>query len=93
LYIEEEQATQWPKEKVQKNKQRSTKHTHKTEDRATRTPLKTRGELGFSGRDISSCSTSGTRHVNRVTNPEVIPEMCTLNFISMFLFQYGINHI
>ena len=28
-YIEEEQTTQWLKEKVQKNKQRSTKHTHK----------------------------------------------------------------
>ena len=29
LYIKEEQTTQWPKEKVQKDKQRSTKHTHK----------------------------------------------------------------
>jgi hypothetical protein len=29
-YIEEEQIVQWPKEKVQKNKQRSTKHIHKT---------------------------------------------------------------
>jgi len=27
-YIEEEQTTQWPNEKVQKVKQRSTKHTH-----------------------------------------------------------------
>jgi hypothetical protein len=34
-YIEEEQTTQWPKEKVQQNKQRSTKHTHKTKDRVT----------------------------------------------------------
>ena len=33
------------KEKVQKNKQRSTKHTYKTKDRITRTPLKTGGEL------------------------------------------------
>jgi hypothetical protein len=41
--IEEEQTTQWPKEKVQKDKQRSTKHTHKTKDRVTRTPLKLRG--------------------------------------------------
>jgi hypothetical protein len=32
LYIEEEQTTQCPKEKVQKDKQRSTKHTHKTKD-------------------------------------------------------------
>ena len=39
LYIEE-QTTQWPKEKAQKDKQRSTKHTHKTKDRVTRTPLK-----------------------------------------------------
>jgi hypothetical protein len=27
-----EQTTQWPKEKVQKDKQRSTKHTYKTKD-------------------------------------------------------------
>jgi hypothetical protein len=32
---------QWPKEKVQKDKQRSTKHAHKTKDRVTRAPLKT----------------------------------------------------
>ena len=41
MYIEEEQTTQWPKEKVQKDKQRSTNHTHKTKDQVTRTPLKT----------------------------------------------------
>jgi hypothetical protein len=35
------------KEKVQKDKHRSTKHAHKTKDRATRTPLKTGGELRF----------------------------------------------
>ena len=40
LYIEE-QTTQWPKEKVQKDKQRSTKHAYKSKDRVTRTPLKT----------------------------------------------------
>ena len=38
--MEEEQTTQWPKEKAQKDKQRSTKRTHKTKDRVTRTPLK-----------------------------------------------------
>ena len=58
----------WPKEKVQKDKQRSTKHTYKTKDRVTRTPLKTGGELRCSGRVSSSCSTSGTRRVNLVTN-------------------------
>jgi hypothetical protein len=41
--IEEEQTTQWQKEKGQKAKQRSTKHTHKTKDRVTRTQLKTGG--------------------------------------------------
>jgi hypothetical protein len=57
-YIEEEQTTQWPKEKVQTDKQRSTKHTHKTKDRVTRIPLKTEGEMRCSGRVSSSCSTS-----------------------------------
>ena len=36
----EGQTTQRPKEKGQKDKQRSTKHTHKTKARVTRTPLK-----------------------------------------------------
>jgi hypothetical protein len=40
-HIKEEQTKQWPKEKVQKDKQRSTIHTHKTKDRVTRIPLKT----------------------------------------------------
>jgi len=35
MYIQEEQTTQQPKEKVQKNKQRSPKYTHKTKDRVT----------------------------------------------------------
>ena len=39
-YIEEGQTTQWRKEKGQKNKQESTKHTHKTKDRATWAPAK-----------------------------------------------------
>ena len=56
------------KKKVQKDKQRSTKHTYKTKDRVTRTPLKTGGELRCSGRVSSSCSTSGTRRINLVTN-------------------------
>ena len=73
-YIEEEQTTQWPKEKVQKDKQRSTKPIYKTKDRVTRTPLKTRGELRCSGRVSSSCSTSDTRRVNLVTNPVISHE-------------------
>jgi hypothetical protein len=70
-HIEEEQITQWPKEKIQKDKQRSTKHTYKTKDRVTRTPLNTGGKLRFSGRVSSSCSTSDTRDVNLVTNPVI----------------------
>ena len=46
-----------------KYKQRSTKHTHKTKDRVTRTPLKFGDELMCSGMVGSSCSTSDTRRV------------------------------
>jgi hypothetical protein len=73
-YIEEEQTTQWPKEKVQKDKQRSTKHKYETKDRVTRTPLKTGGELMCSGRVSISCSTSDTHRVNLVTNPLISHE-------------------
>jgi hypothetical protein len=73
-YIKEEQTTQWPLEKVQKDKQRSTKDTYKTKDQVTRTPLKTRVELRCSGRVSSSCSTSDTCHVNLVTNPVISHE-------------------
>ena len=57
------------KRKEQKDKQRSTKHTYKTNDRETRTPLKTGVELRCSGRVGNYCSTSDTRRVNLVTNP------------------------
>ena len=92
-YIEEEQTTQWPKEKVQQDKQRSTKHTYKPKDRVIRTPLKTGGELGCSGRVSSSCSTSGTRRVNLVTNLAIVSlkvvcrkrrRMCTLKSYDRF---------
>ena len=63
-YIEKEQATQWPKEKGQRDKHRSTKHTYKTKDRVKRTPLKTGGELRYSERVRSSCSSGGTRRDN-----------------------------
>jgi hypothetical protein len=56
--IEEEQTLQLPKGKGQKDKQRSTKHTHKTKDQASQTPLRAGSELRCSGRVCSSCSTS-----------------------------------
>ena len=74
-YLEEQQTTQLPKEKIQKDKQRSaieTKHTHQTKDRVTRTLLKARGERRCSGRMGSSCCTSGTCRANLVTNSEHI---------------------
>ena len=37
-YIEEEQTIPWSTKKVEKEKQRSTRHTHKTKDRVTQTP-------------------------------------------------------
>ena len=73
-YIDEEQTTQWPKEKVQKDKQRSTKHTYKTKDRVARTPLKTGGEIRCFGRVSSSGTISDTRRVNLVTNPVISHE-------------------
>jgi hypothetical protein len=62
----EGQTIQWSKEKGQKGKQRSTKHTHKTKDRVTRTPLKTGSEFRCSERVSSSCSTSGTHCINLI---------------------------
>ena len=86
LYIEEEQTTQWPKEKVQKDKQRYTKHTHKIKDRVTRTPLKTGGELRCSGRVSSSCSTSGTRCVNlKNTNPVISHEWVIVKLMIIYI--------
>ena len=72
-YIEEEHTTQWLKEKVQQDKQRSTKHTHRIKDQViiTRTPLKTGGELKCPGRVSSTCSTCGTRRIILVTNPVI----------------------
>ena len=49
-YTEEEQTTQWPKEKVQKDIQRSIKHTHKTIDGVPRTTLKA---------EVNSCAPEG----------------------------------
>ena len=56
---EEVQTTQRPKEKEQRDKQQYTKHTHKTKNRVTRTPLKPGGELRCSGRETRSSPTSG----------------------------------
>jgi hypothetical protein len=64
-------------------------HTYKTNDRVTRTPLKTGGELRFSGRVSSTCSTSGTRRVNLVTNSVISRAASYIHYfvvLSFFLF-------
>jgi hypothetical protein len=48
--------------------------TYKTKARVIRTPLKPEGEPRCSGRVGSSCSTSGTRRVNLVTNTVISRE-------------------
>ena len=67
-----------------KDKQRSTKHTYKTKDRVTRTPLKTRDELRCSRKVGSSCSTSGTRPGNLITNPVISHEWSQTIFNSTY---------
>jgi hypothetical protein len=61
----EEQTTQWPKEKRQKDKQQSTKHTHKTKDRVARTPLKHGGELMCSIKDYTERSIILQQYVDK----------------------------
>jgi hypothetical protein len=72
--MEEEQIRQLQKEKVQWDKQRSTKHTDKTKDRVTRTPLTIGGERGCSGRVNSVCSTSDACRVNLLSNSVISHE-------------------
>jgi hypothetical protein len=60
--------------RISKKNRQHTKHTNKTKDRVTRTPLKTEGELRCSGMVGSSYSTSGTRRVNLVTNRAISHE-------------------
>ena len=54
------------KRKKQKDKQQSTKHSHKTKE--LRNPTENRGQSRCSGRVFSYCSTSGNRCVNLVTH-------------------------
>jgi hypothetical protein len=56
------------KKKALKDKQQSTKHTHKAKDRVTRIPLNIADELMCSGRVGSSCSISSSRRVKLITN-------------------------
>ena len=59
---------------AKKDKQRYAKHALKTKDRVTRIPHKTRRDLRCSGSVSISCSLSGTRIVNLVTNSVISHE-------------------
>jgi preprotein translocase subunit SecG len=61
------------------DKQRSTKHTYKTKDRVTRTPLKTEGELGCSGRVRSDVDYIHVRVYRQSTN--LFNSMCKQRII------------
>ena len=58
----------------QKKKDKRTNNDLQNITNKTRTPLKTAGEPMCSGRVGSSCSTSGTRRVNLLTNPVISHE-------------------
>ena len=61
--------TQWQTVKEQRTSNDLQNTTLKTKDRATRTPLKTGGEIRCSGKVASSCSIGGTCCVTLITNP------------------------
>ena len=97
-YIEEEQKTQRTKEKTPNDKQRSIKHTYKTKDRVTRTPLKICGDFRCSGRVGSSCSTSGTCRVNLNKSflywiPKQIFSYCILRLLDQPLYWYYLSYV
>ena len=73
-YIEEEHIIQLPKGKVQKDEQRSTKHTYTITDRVTRTPLNIVGKIDCFGRVSSSCSSSDTRLFSPATHSVISHE-------------------
>ena len=73
------------KKKLQNYKQPSTKHTHKTKDRVTQTPLNTVGELWCFGSVSSSCSTSCTHHVNLV---QWVSDWCLMPNEQYFSYIY-----
>ena len=87
LYIQEEQTTQWSKEKGQKDKQRSTKHTYRTKDRVNLNPTKN------SGRVSNFCSSSDTRCVNLVTNTENILTLYYKRWLILYIYMLFFNFL
>ena len=73
------------KEKEQKDKQRSTKHTYKAKDRVTLSPLKAGGELRCSGRVSSSCSTIKELQISNINT-----YVCLINHVSAEALATGV---
>ena len=74
-------------QKKEYDKQWYTKHYTETKDRATQTPLKSGGELGFSGRVCSSCSTCGTCSGNKCENIFVCLDHLLLTILLWVFFS------
>jgi hypothetical protein len=84
-YIEEEQTTQWPKEKVQKNKQRSTRHTYKTKDRETH--LTVRYDRSLSTQFCRNISLSS---LHRDSILDTLSYIHKLNFRKFYMYAWSI---
>ena len=91
-WIEEGQTTQLPK--VQKDKQRSTKLTHKTKDRVTRAPLKTGNELRCYGILFLFFPNDIILNIVLTTTPFRIHHLhCTAPINAMYITPFPINHL
>ena len=92
-YIEEEQTTQWPKEKIQKDKQESRKHTDKTNDRVTRTLLEHISNDGNWGKHVDLITKKVFTRVNIMRKFKFILDRRTLENIYLTfirpLLEYG----
>jgi hypothetical protein len=84
-YVEEGQIAQWPKEKGQKDRPRSTKHTHKNKDRATRSPHIIGGDIRWSKRVRSSCSIRAMYMVFQ----NIILKVLVLDYINVPVLSTG----
>ena len=89
-YNEEEHIIQLSKEKVQKDKQRSTKHILKTKDRVT---VNIGDKLKWFWRVSSSCSTSDARRVNIVTHYVISHEWLQDNTYTALSYSWHQNMI
>ena len=79
-YIEE-QTAQWPKEKAQKDKQRSGKHTYKTKDRVITSTLP-KGTLGSVATLLAATLYQG--------NPDMNHKLCIIVSFEKDILHIGV---